>query len=1004
MEIRECFLVLGLDPVKDERQIKNAYREKLAVTNPEDDQEGFMRLRTAYEEACRYAKSPDEAAGENVPKDLTPSGLWVERAAQIYARLSTRCQLSLWEELFQDDIFQSLEEEENCRFKLLRFIMDHFRLPSAVWKLFDRKMNLSGDAARLRENFPADFINFVLNRCERGEDIEFDQFEGADDADYDLFIGYYDNCWQALQEENLKEAEKLLEEASGLSIYHPAMEVCRGHLYFAQDKKQEAADFFRALCRKYPEDDMVCYHTAEILWKLDARDEAAGIYLKLKEKNEKHYMANVRLTEWYYDKAEYTEAKKCAEAVLSSGADDSFMELLTKVNSMLEEDLWKRWKGEKDWEAGLELCWCCLQDGATSRGIRLARDIRKYVSEEKQTEYTGLLAKLYVEEAEYEQAVCMADVWEEKLKQKLLHEENEEEKSKDEDRVRQAYMIRMQSYRNLGYKDKTFFEKAVAQIEAVETGTPKDIGLLLEKSQILMEMEEYEKSLDITSKLIEEYQIYAAAANAMEVYRRQWIAGGVVQNARICIQKFPSYIRAYEHLARVFLDLNEREELEKVFEEAEKNEIKSPYLDAYRYQVNHQVPSVEVLNKKLDEFEKEIQEKLEDGQMAFFEVGLSRINEYMNWYPGAYMLRRRASFYKAAQKYAEALADYEKALAEEPGNASIYANMGSIYTLQGDHEKALFYMKKAILYSQGEEWANILYLHLAKIYMRLNDNEQALFWFEHYDKLAGSDKGHFRNMAECLARLGQLEEAKQKLYIYYRKSDSQFYDGYYQNLIDIYGIAEAYSEEEQLLAEWKNEKKIGNAGKFDQFLTSVGLSRPDREVIDYYNCAAWREMRQGNGALAVTIFKKKYYLERKLHGDNTDQGLIDLVFAAILFGDDAVGREYAKKLQAFLDQQTMKPVEEYYNMPKIKLTYRFLAKYYVASVEELQDILDQEGSCANCDFCLMPLCKELEAMRFLLLLRQGKFEEARERVQKNLEVQPYDDYLQIIKNFLDRDK
>ena len=53
MNRTEAFQVLGIEATKEEREIKNAYRSRLAVTNPEDDPEGFKRLRKAYEEACR---------------------------------------------------------------------------------------------------------------------------------------------------------------------------------------------------------------------------------------------------------------------------------------------------------------------------------------------------------------------------------------------------------------------------------------------------------------------------------------------------------------------------------------------------------------------------------------------------------------------------------------------------------------------------------------------------------------------------------------------------------------------------------------------------------------------------------------------------------------------------------------------------------------------------------------------------------------------------------------
>lgn len=41
MEILEIFQVLGIEATKDEQAIRNAYRDKLSVTNPEDNPEGF---------------------------------------------------------------------------------------------------------------------------------------------------------------------------------------------------------------------------------------------------------------------------------------------------------------------------------------------------------------------------------------------------------------------------------------------------------------------------------------------------------------------------------------------------------------------------------------------------------------------------------------------------------------------------------------------------------------------------------------------------------------------------------------------------------------------------------------------------------------------------------------------------------------------------------------------------------------------------------------------------
>ena len=252
----EAFLVLGIDVTKEERTIKNAFRGKLAVTNPEDDPEGFKRLRGAYEEALKYAKET-ETDQEEKERDTTPSGLWLERAVEIYGNIRTRQDMELWKELFEDDVFFSIEEEENCRLKLLGFLTDHYKLPTGVWKLLDQKLFITRDAKALREKFPPNFMHYIVGRCERGEDLEFSQFEGPEDADYDLFLEYYDRCWQALGENNLEEAENCVRNADKLGIRHPVMEISRANILMRREQGEAAVRLLEEQRNKYPGDAMI---------------------------------------------------------------------------------------------------------------------------------------------------------------------------------------------------------------------------------------------------------------------------------------------------------------------------------------------------------------------------------------------------------------------------------------------------------------------------------------------------------------------------------------------------------------------------------------------------------------------------------------------------------------------------------------------------------------------------------------------------------------------------
>lgn len=987
MDQIEVFQILGIEPTKDERAIKNAYREKLGVTNPEDNPEGFKRLRAAFEEACRLAKQT-EAETEEEEKDMSPSGIWVSKASDIYQNINSRQDIEQWKELFQEDIFLSLEEEENCRLKLLRFLMEHYKLPTEVWKLLDKKLNITGDMARLRERFPAEYISFIASKCERGEDVVFEQFEGEPTAPYDLFLQYYEQCYRALDAEQLEQAQTLIANADGLHIFHPVLEVCRADLYEKQGNVEEAITLLQKLQERFPKDAMVCYNCAEMLWRHEKKEEAAAIYESLKEENESHYMSNVRLTQWYFEQKRYKDAKKCAEKVLFSGGDDDFMELLKQVNEEIEKELEAHYEKEKDWESGLELGWCYLQDGKVNKGIRLAEEIEKDIPQERDSEHKGLLTKLYIEETEFELAADMAAKWEQALQKRLDGDESEEEKEKDRDRIRQYHVIKMHYFRSQGERKNEFSKEecakyygyAIEEAEKLETGSSKDIGILLEKAQIYMDMEEYDKSLEVTQRLITDYQIYAAYATEMEVYRRQWDAAGVVQSARQCISYFPSYVRSYEHIAKVFLDLKRNEDLLNVLKDAEKNGVKSVLLDACRYQMDKEVPDTKVLDEKLSEFRKKYFGAVEKGDLAAYEEGLPILTEYLYWYPGSYMLVERALFHRVAHHYAEAIEDFEKALAEVPNQQYALYGLSFVYKYMGDYEKALIYIKRAIRY-RDKEMSHLIFADMANLYSLLGDTERALKAYEMFADYDGHKNVYHQNrLAMCMARCGDVDKAIDTLQSAHKDYKLTFYD----EAVNIYQVTGNQEKAQKLLDEWNH------------YMQNIQKTLSNENHADYHCRRAWQELMYGNGEQAMASFELE--LKHKEHSSRFAGALCDSAFAAILCGDDKRGRRYGALLRLYRNKEKSEGRNDYFNQEKGRLQLDFLADYYCMTGEELEKLLSGETNCEICHFCTYCICKELEGVRILLMLRMGRIEEAIERLSRNLEKQPLDEYMLAIRH------
>lgn len=1011
MNRTEAFLILGIEMTKEEKVIKGAYRAKLVKTNPEDDPEGFKRLRSAYEEACRYAGETDESE-EEAPRDTTPSGLWLERAAEIYANIRSRQDVGAWKALFDDELFLSLEEEENCRQKLLSFLTTHFKLPTAVWKLFDQKLCIVRDAQKLRERFPANFVYYIVGRCERGEDLEFEQFEGAEDADYDLFLEYYDRCWQALRDNNLEDARNCIQSADRLDIRHPVMEISRANLLLRQGKTAEAVALMEEQRATCPKDAMICYNFAELLWqaadeaeereKTEYRRRAADCYLELKADNDSHYMANVRLTQWYYEEGQCKEAKKCAEKVLAAGSDDAFLELLRKVNEELERELEERYRETGDWNPALELCWCYLQDGRITRGIQLALKLEKKLPPEKEAEYNGLLAKLYVEQAEYEDSITMTRYWETSLKEKIEKREtpDEKEEKKDQDRLRQAHLIRMQCYHNLGFKDRENFLLALEESEHVMTGGIKDVGVLLEKAQIYMELEEYEKSLELSGQLADEYQVFAAFASSLEANRRQLNASGVVRSASQCIRYFPAFPKSYEYMAKVYLDLNRYEDLKKVLEDAEKNGVKSVILDAYAYQMEHGAVEISELNAKLKNFRENFLKSVENGKKGFYEKGLPLLTEYLYNYPDDYMLVERAIFHRAAHHYQEAKEDFEKALLINPSNPYALNGLSFVHKYMGEYDKALFFIKKAILY-MDKEMSPVIYTDMGNLYSLLGSYEMALNAYKQYECLAGEIKNSWLNdkLAECNLRTGHLEEAE-KIYRRFYGKDKRIRR---EKLVGLYNVSGQEGKARQMLGEWKKELWAEFSGKAlkSLFLSGAGKKQKAASCPSYYNSRGWTELLFGTGTAALKAFDKMF--RNGSETDSMEGKICDTVFACILCGDDKRGKKYSQKLKDWMEKEKKEGGAKYYNRGKAYLQMEFLAAYYTESDAVLREILDREEKTEICHFCTCPFCKEMEGMRVLYLLRSSQREEARKRVRRNLEIQPWDEYMLAIRHVVFRE-
>ena len=73
--VMNIWTILGIGQTDDKGAIKQAYRERLKSVNPEEDADGFMELRNAYEEAiasCERQEALPEDMDDEASEGLQP--------------------------------------------------------------------------------------------------------------------------------------------------------------------------------------------------------------------------------------------------------------------------------------------------------------------------------------------------------------------------------------------------------------------------------------------------------------------------------------------------------------------------------------------------------------------------------------------------------------------------------------------------------------------------------------------------------------------------------------------------------------------------------------------------------------------------------------------------------------------------------------------------------------------------------------------------------------------
>lgn len=867
MDERTAFGILEISVTREVDVIKKAYREHLKHTNPEDNPEGFKRLRAAYETACAYAVSPEEEEEQCSQIDA-----WIKQAEEIYDSLSKRINVAQWENLLDEDICLDLETGEEIKDRFFDFLMEHYRLPKKVWELFDQRYFIEEDKQQFLERFPENFVNFMIDQLHMAAGFPYELFEGADDGDYDGFLNTYFDLYDAVEKEKKELAQDLLRTLDASGIFHPLVEMERYALEFSPETQEDICKKVRGFLEKYSEEIRIQIPGAALLLKAGKQGEAAHWYEEVLKKIPNHYTANWQLLLYYKEQGEYEKAKKRGEEIIRNfGASQELQTKMREVNDALLDKYRKKIKEEQiTGEEYIDFGWCCLQNEYYTEGIDTLLSWKP--NEKEKTGYYSVLERLYYSDKNPQQAENMGYLWIEAIQKEAPGLTKEEQKHVPQ-RIAAAYYIMGRAWMEEEKQEGHALECLEKSLEYDD----KQEECYLGKVVLLRKLNRRKEALEVCDKILSlNEKSFWAYVYRMDLYVDLKNGQGVIDNYYKAREIYAYYPHLYETAAEVYLKYDQYGDAIDVLKEAERLEISTPKLQYFHIRCKRILRKTPEDNQELKTEILEVLSSMEEEKEA------------LRYIQKAISIRQEPDFYwvqsmieMKLQKYTQALKSLEICKKAYPDGEEVYSRIGRCYFRLGEYEKSMKYHKKVLELAPEHRCANGDILDIYKIWLDRSRNlaerkrfyEEGMIYANRQIEIAPNayfyiERGNFhisyqQRQLAILDYEKAIELEPDNVYGYYNMGRAYEFMGKYEKALEYF--------QKSLVAE-RTESHLGTrksmcecARKLGRYEDAIRYIKEELEVYpDDTGCKKWISILYAYMGKAEEAF---YWLKKKCGQD-----------------------------------------------------------------------------------------------------------------------------------------
>ncbi len=843
--------ILGIEDTKDKDLIKKAYRIKLTGVNPEDNPEGFMELRQAYEEAVRLADVDDVVYVE----DTSIMGKLDMSIKELYEDFSKRIDVSKWQELFDRDEFVSLDFSSDAFDVLMRFLMQNFYVPEKVWKYIVAHFDIVDRRKELSEIYPEDFVDYIINNSMYDDVINYYLFDG-DEEYFDEYIEKYYSLDLAIRKRDFARQNQLIEELENLDVYHPYLDICiirKKIQELHEGLREKNPDIEVKLCDEYMDelealqskalelyeafdtDIFIVNCCGDVAMLREAYSMAKDYYNISKQLSPDSYIVKGKLADLEYNLGNFENARDMYMDLLKiNHYDNNVRAGMIRANQGIIKKMGEKIKeNPDDIKSRMEMAWSLYQSYRFDDVVVVLDEI--VPGEDKECEYNNVKGRSYLCLSMYDKALECFFAWKKAIER--IPEDAEDKDSADK-RKRYPYVMFLISDCYLKTKK---YDEARQYLEKALSKEHDEIILSYEaRCELEYEMGNYDECIKACEALIERddrdylaYSFMAKACFALDYIKETMNA------CEKAIAIYPYVAEPYVQQIKVFIKFGQDDAIKRIIERYRAINLESDSMNYYEawllekdgeYQqalgiledIIHKSDeentdmedfsdvyvSAGVCCEKLQRYKESLEYyenalKLEPqhkgayGRMGIVLKNLGRhqdalemLNKQIELKPSAFFLIHRGIIHRFLSNNKSAMNDFKEALKYEPNNYYCYSRIGLIYEQHREYKKAIEAYSKAMDIVPKEDKGQLaqLYMFKARVFQCVKEYEESKKIYDFYIEEFGLNPDMAYDYSVLLERMNLFDEAVK---ILRTCIDTLPYDAYIQacirRLCELYG-------------------------------------------------------------------------------------------------------------------------------------------------------------------------------------------------------------------------